>query len=222
MDVTVVIPALDEAASIGEVVARVPAGIGPVVVVDNGSRDATAERAREAGAIVVTASQRGYGWACRAGCDAITGGEAVVFLDGDGSMAPEEIPELVKPLLADTADVVCGIRSVSRTTMPWHQRAGNHVISSLLRWHGIHLAELAPFRAIRRSTLDALDLPGSRFAWPAQMLARAARRGARITSVPVGYASRIGGTSKVGGSLRGSLTAAWDISRVLTTERLRR
>jgi hypothetical protein len=106
--------------------------------------------------------------------------------------------------------------------MPWHQRAGNRVIGTLLRLlHDVRLRELGPFRAVRMSTLAALDLPGSRYAWPAQLLARAARRGACIVEVEVGYRERTGGRSKVGGSLRGSMQAAWDISATLVAERIR-
>jgi hypothetical protein len=193
-----------------------------VVVVDNGSTDRTAERAAEAGATVVREPRRGYGWACRAGSDAASACDAIVYLDGDGSMAPEDIATLLRPIREGTADVVCGRRSASGSVMPWHQRLGNRVIGLLLRLHGVRLAELGPFRAIRVGTLASLDLPGSRCAWPAQMLSRAARQGARVVEVPVGYAERAAGKSKVGGSIRGSLGAAWDIARVLIVERVRR
>ncbi len=217
--IAVVIPALNEAASIGAVVGGVAAALrAHVIVVDNGSHDGTAEAARGAGATVVTAARRGYGHACRAGVDAAQGCEVLVFLDGDGSMAPEDIPILVEPILDGDADVVCGVRRLDNSTMPAHQRLGNRVIGLLLRRHGVRLPELCPFRAVRASTLREIDLPGSRFAWAAQMLARAAGRGARITSVPVDYHERSAGQSKVGGSLRGSLAASWDIARVLLAE----
>ena len=225
MSVAVVIPALDEAESIGAVVAAVHWQVAPpvsVIVVDNGSRDATAAVAAAAGAVVVTQPRRGYGWACRAGCDAATNSEIVVFLDGDGSMPAEAIPSLLAPILAGAADIVCGARTGRRVPMPWHQRAGNRVIGGLLRaLYGVRLRELGPFRAVRRSTLDSLELPGSRYAWPAQLLARAARKRARIAEVDVGYRERTGGRSKVSGSVRGSLQAAWDISRTLVVERVR-
>lgn len=225
MNVAVVIPALDEAASIGGVVAAVRGEVPPpvlVIVVDNGSRDATAAVAAGAGAVVVTQTRRGYGWACRAGCDAAADSDIVVFLDGDGSMPAEEIPSLLAPIMAGSADIVCGARSGRRIPMPWHQRAGNRVIGGLLRrLYGVRLRELGPFRAVRTSTLDALELPGSRYAWPAQLLARAARNRARIAEVDVGYRERTGGHSKVSGSVRGSLLAAWDISRTLVVERVR-
>jgi len=222
MRVAAVIPALNEAGAIADVVSRVPRDlVARIIVVDNGSTDATAEHASAAGATVVRETRRGYGWACRAGSAEAADCDAVVYLDGDGSMAPEDIASLIQPIVDDVADVVCGRRPAFASLMPWHQRAGNRVIALLLRMHGLRLAELGPFRAIRVTTLTALDLPGSRFSWPAQMLARAARHGARVTEVPVGYAQRAAGTSKVSGSVRGSLHAAWDISRVIVAERVR-
>ena len=225
--IAVVIPALDEAASIAAVVTAVReeldgAASARIIVVDNGSRDRTAAVATSAGAFVVTQPRRGYGWACRAGCDAAAGSDVVVFLDGDGSMPADSIPDLLAPILAGNADVVCGARNGRHISMPWHQRAGNGVIGMLLRvLHGVRLRELGPFRAVRTATLVSLSLPGSRYEWPAQLLARAARRGARIVEVEVGYRARTGGRSKVGGSVRGSILAAWDISRTLVAERVR-
>ena len=224
--IAVVIPALDEEASIAGVVESVLREVSgsAVFVVDNRSRDATAARAADAGAIVIAQPRRGYGWACRAGCDAaaLMDASVIVFLDGDGSMPATSIPALLAPIVAGDADVVCGARMGRRAPMPWHQRTGNRVIALQLRLlYGVRLRELGPFRAVRASTLAALELPGSRFAWPAQLLARAARRGARVVEVDVGYRERTGGRSKVGGTLKGSLLAAWDISRTLVTERLR-
>lgn len=221
--VTVIIPALDEAATIATVVTGIKRALAAdVVVVDNGSRDATAAEAARAGAGVVSQPRRGYGWACRAGCDAATGADTLVFIDGDGSMPATAIASLLAPIADGRADVVCGARVTGDAGMPWHQRAGNRVIAILLRvLYGVRLRELGPFRAVRASTLAALELPGSRYAWPAQLLARAARQGARITEVRVGYHERAGGRSKVGGTLRGSVQAAWDISRTLVVERVR-
>jgi glycosyltransferase involved in cell wall biosynthesis len=217
--IAVVIPALNEAGSIAQVIARVPAELrATVIVADNGSDDGTAGVARGAGATVVAVTRRGYGHACLAGARAARAAEVLVFLDGDGSMAPEDIPRLVAPIIEGRADLVCGIRPVDRSLMPAHQRLGNRVIGLLLRRHGVRLPELCPFRAIRVSTLVALDLPGSRYAWPAQMLARAAQQRARIASVAVTYAERSAGHSKVAGSLRGSLAASWDIARVLAAK----
>jgi glycosyltransferase involved in cell wall biosynthesis len=215
--VAAIVPALDEQASIADVVRRLRAAVPGVrvIVVDNGSTDATAAVARAAGAIVVPCPRRGYGYAARAGTDAAVGASVYVYLDADGSMPPEEVPRLAAPVLRGDADIVLGRRRLARGLMPWHQRAGNRVIAFVLRVRGITVAELGPFRAVRASTLDSLRLPGSRFAWHAEMLARAAAAGARIAEVAVHDAPRLAGRSKVGGSLRGSALATWDIGRVL-------
>ena len=130
-------------------------------------------------------------------------------------MPAEDVPRLLDPIASGVADIVLGARRVSARVMPWHQRLGNRVIATLLRRHGLRVSELGPFRAVRALTLDAIALPGSRFAWHAEMLVRAAAAGARIAEVPVDYAPRAAGRSKVGGSLRGTLLASWDIGRVL-------
>ncbi|MCA1695390.1 MAG: glycosyltransferase, partial [Actinobacteria bacterium] len=171
---------------------------------------------------VVTEPRAGYGHACYAGARAAAGCDAAVFLDGDGSMAPEEIPLLLRPLIDNSADLVCGARRLDPALMPWHQRLGNRVIGLLLRrLHRVSLRELGPFRAVRMTTLVSLELRGSRFAWPAEMLARAAAGGARIVEVPVAYSARCGGRSKVGGSVRGSAQAGYEIVGALIRERLR-
>ncbi len=218
-----VIPARDEEGAIAAVVTGVRALGAGVVVVDNGSRDGTAREAAAAGARVVHEPRRGYGHACRAGVDASPHAEVVVFLDGDGSMRVEEIPRLLAPIREGRADVVCGSR-VARGeagSMPWHQATGNRLALALLRWlYGVQLTDLGPYRAVRGSTLRALDMPGSRFAWPAALLARGARRGARIVEVDVGYRHRVAGRSKVSGSVRGSLEAGAGIVATLLWQRV--
>ena len=220
----VIIPARDEAGAIAAVVeaARSVAG-GDVVVVDNGSRDATAVVAAAAGARVVTQPRRGYGHACFAGVAAVPDAAVVVFIDGDGSMPVADIPRLVAPILDGRADVVCGSRTVRRDTgsMPAHQELGNRLALAMLRTlYGIQLSDLGPYRAVRGSTLRDLRMRGSRFAWPAQMLARAARQRARIVEVDVGYHRRTAGRSKVSGSLRGSLEAGGGIVATLLWQRI--
>ena len=213
-----IIPARDEAGAVGSVVSRVSAELGAaILVVDNGSHDRTAAVAAAAGAVVVSEPRPGYGWACHAGARwaCRLGCDVLVFLDADGSMAPEDIPLLLGPIATGHADLVIGARRVSRDAMPLHQRLGNRAISVLLRRHGVHISELGPFRAVRASTWTALEMSGSRFAWPAEMLARAAEAGARIAEVEVGYAARTAGRSKVGGSLSGTLRATWEIATVL-------
>jgi len=222
----VVIPARDEAGAIGAVVAAArPLAGRDVVVVDNGSRDGTAAVARAAGARVVTQPRRGYGYACFAGVAAVGDADIVVFVDGDGSMPVEEIPRLAAPILSGEADVVCGSRMARQEpgSMPAHQALGNRLALLLLRGlYGVRLSDLGPYRAVRGSTLRALALPGSRFAWPAMLLARAARRQARIVEIDVGYRRRAAGRSKVSGSLRGSLEAGAGIIGTLLWQRVAR
>ncbi len=221
---TVVIPALDEAGAIAEVVRRVPAGLrADVLVVDNGSRDGTAAVAAAAGARVVREPRRGYGRACHTGVAASPDATVVVFIDGDGSMPPESIDALVAPILEGRADLVCGSRTARREpgSMPAHQALGNRLALLLLhRLHGVRLTDLGPYRAVRGELLRDLGMRPSRYAWPAEMLARAARRRARIVEIEVGYRRRTAGTSKVGGSLRGSLGAGLGIIGALLWHRV--
>jgi glycosyltransferase involved in cell wall biosynthesis len=209
----VIVPALNEVGAIGSVVAEIHAAVdAEVIVVDNGSSDGTADVARRAGARVIDCSERGYGKACLKGIAATAAKEAVVFIDGDGSMLATDIPALVAPILDDRADIVCGARQRTRGMMPLHQAWGNRLSTTLLRrLYGVRLSDLGPFRAVRRQTLDGLKMRASKFAWPAEMLARATRRGARIVEVPVGYRPRAAGHSKVGGTLRGSIGAGLGI-----------
>ncbi|MDB5113357.1 MAG: Dolichol phosphate mannosyltransferase or dolichol phosphate beta glucosyltrandferase [Chloroflexi bacterium] len=221
---TVIIPALDEAGAIAGVVRGVPAGLhADVLVVDNGSRDGTADAAAAAGARVVREPRRGYGRACHTGVDASPDATVVVFIDGDGSMPPEEIGALVAPIVEGRADLVCGSRTARREagSMPAHQALGNRLALLLLRrLYGVRLTDLGPYRAVRGELLRELGMRPSRFAWPAEMLARAARRRARIVEVEVGYRRRRAGASKVGGSLRGSLGAGLGIVGALLWRRV--
>ena len=219
-----IIPARDEAGAIASVVAAARSVVdGEIVVVDNGSRDATAATAAAAGARVITEPRRGYGHACSAGVRAVHDAGVVVFVDGDGSMPVDDIPRLVAPILDGRADIVCGSRTALREpgSMPLHQSLGNGVALVLLRaLYGVQLSDLGPYRAVRGSTLRALSMRGSRFAWPAQLLARASRCGARIVEIDVGYRQRVSGRSKVSGSLRGSVEAGVGIVATLLWQRI--
>jgi glycosyltransferase involved in cell wall biosynthesis len=185
-----------------------------VIVVDNGSSDATAEEADKAGAQVVSQPRRGYGYACAAGA-AASSADVLVFLDGDYSSLPGELPLVLRPLLEGRADLCLGSRElggIAPGAMPAHQRLGNRLASRLMnRLYGLTLTDLGPYRAIRRSLLESLEMREMTYGWPTEMTVKAARGGARIVEVPVSYHSRRAGRSKVSGTLRGTLLAAWFI-----------
>lgn len=216
MTVCVVIPALNEAESIGAVLAALPANlVDEVIVVDNGSTDGTGVRALAAGARVVREARRGYGYACAAGV-AATQADIVVFLDADLSDFPEEIEALLAPLVAGQADLALGSRllagSIPASAMPPQQRFGNWLASRLMqRLYGLSVTDLSPFRAVRRELLLALDMREMTYGWPTEMMVKAARRGYRLVEVPVRYRARYAGRSKVSGTVRGAILAAYFI-----------
>ena len=218
MTVSLIIPALNEAGSIGPLLAELPPGlVDELIVVDNGSTDGTAEAARAAGARVVTEARRGYGFACAAGVQAARG-DALVFMDGDGSFDPAELPALLAPLRGGTAQLVLGTRLLGGMTpgaMPPHQLFGNRLVAGLLnRLYGLALTDLGPFRAIHRDFLLSLQMRERTYGWPVEMMIKTARRGATIIEVPVTYRPRSAGESKVGGTLKGTFFAAYRILRV--------
>lgn len=221
--VALVIPALDEEAAIGAVVRAVPAGlVDDLVVVDNGSTDRTAAVARAAGARIVVESRRGYGAACWAGVMALGAENTVVaFLDGDGSQDPGELPRLLEPLFAGCADLVLGVRRFDAPGAghPRHAVMGTLAVAAVVRWRfGLALRDIGPFRAIRRDALLGLDLRDRSYGWPVEMVVKAARRGLRIAQVEVTQRPRLGGRSKVAGTLTGSLRAGWRFLRVALRE----
>jgi len=206
-----VIPALNEAAVIGDVVRRVPAAVvAEVVVVDNGSTDDTGAVASRAGARVVVEPRRGYGAACWAGVETLTPDTTIVaFLDGDGSQRPEELPRVLAPILAGEADLVLGVRRMSGTH-PLHASLGTRLVAALVAWRfGVRLRDLGPFRAIRVDLLRRLGMRDRAFGWPVEMVVKAAAVGARIVEVDVTHAARQGGRSKVSGTFRGSVRAGY-------------
>ncbi len=226
--VSVVIPALNEEDSIAAVVHAVPREIvDEVIVVDNGSTDRTAERAREAGASVVSEPQRGYGRACQAGVRAVGAEcEIVVFLDGDGSDCPELMGRLVQPITADTYDFVIGSRTRGRResgSMNFQQVFAGRVAGWLLRLlYGVRYTDMCPFRAIRREALDQLGMREQTYGWNLEMQMRAARSGLRILEVPANHRRRTGGESKVSGTLRGTFLAGGRILMTLARVALER
>ena len=219
MSVTVVIPALNEEASVGSVVQHIPRDTAQeVIVVDNGSTDRTSEVAQAAGARVVCEPRRGYGAACLAGGMAAQG-DIVVFMDADGSFEPAEISRLVGPLRDGRADLVLGSRTlgeIAPKAMYFHQRFGNWLAVMLLRWfYGLHVTDLGPFRALHREHLMALHMTEMTYGWPIEMMIKAAQRGLRLVEVPVTYRPRHAGQSKVSGSVKGSLLAGYRIIKTV-------
>ncbi len=217
--IAVIIPALNEAGNIQRLVLEVLQTLpARVIVVDNGSSDATAEEALAAGAFLVREPRRGYGYACAAGVSAARDADVLVFLDGDYSFLPAELPRLVEPILRGQADLVLGSRERGQIvpgSMPPHQRLGNRLISWLMkRLYGLDISDLGPYRAVRRSLLDQILMEEMTYGWPVEMIVKAAQHGGRIVEVPVGYHNRQAGRSKVSGTLRGTLMAGWHILRV--------
>lgn len=214
LKVVAIIPALNEEAAIAAVIGAIPRGtISRVIVVDNGSTDRTAAVAQAAGADVVVQPLRGYGAACQAGAHAACDADVLVFLDGDGSFDAAQAPDVVAPIIAGNADLVLGSRElggVAPHAMPAHQQWGNRLVAWLLRrLYGIHVTDVGPFRAIRRTTLDALKMQELTYGWPTEMIVKAARQQAQIVEVPTKYMVRKGGESKVGGTVRGSVLAGY-------------
>jgi glycosyltransferase involved in cell wall biosynthesis len=217
---SVVVPALNEEEPIARVIRECLATGVPqeVIVVDNGSTDRTAERARGAGARVATAP-RGYGRACAAGIRALSPAcEIVVFLDGDGSDCPEFISQLVDPIAAGKFDFVIGSRTRGqreRGSMNVQQVLSGRIAGVILRLlYGVRYTDMCPFRAIRRDALMKLDMREETYGWNLEMQMKAARAGLRILEIPVNHRRRAGGESKVSGTLRGTFVAG---ARILAT-----
>jgi glycosyltransferase involved in cell wall biosynthesis len=216
MDCDLVLPCRDEAAALGDLLARVPAGIR-VIVVDNGSVDGTADVAAALGAHVVTESTPGYGAAVHAGLLAATS-EYVAFMDGDGSFDPHDLLPLLEQVRSGHADIGLGRRRpVARGVWPWHARVGNNLVVWWLRHRiGMDAHDIAPLRVARREALLGLDIQDRRFGYPVEMLAKVTDAGWRVAEQDVDYHPRAAGTrSKVSGSVRGTARAARDFWRVL-------
>jgi glycosyltransferase involved in cell wall biosynthesis len=213
--VSVIIPTHNEASAISRVLADLPADIvSEVLVVDGNSTDGTGEIARKMGARVIYEPRRGYGRACLTGLASASAPDIVVFLDGDYSDRPAELPLLLAPIIAGYADITLGSRLVAQRThgaLPWHSVFGNRLAASLIGLlYGLRITDLGPFRAASADVLRALALEETTYGWAVEMILKGTLSGFRIVEVPVSYYPRIG-ESKISGTLTGSVGAAWFI-----------
>jgi glycosyltransferase involved in cell wall biosynthesis len=218
--VSVIIPTRNEAQAIGRVIADLPSAIvTEVIVVDSNSSDGTPEIAASMGARILKEPRRGYGRACLTGLANADNPEVIVFLDGDYSDRPSELPILLAPIIEDRADIVLGSRLGDKTNadaLPWHQSFGNRLAASLIGiLYGVKISDLGPFRAGRANVLRALGLEEATYGWAVEMILKGALAGFRIVEVPVSYYPRIG-KSKISGTVKGTMGAAWFIlSRIV-------
>ena len=218
MNVDVILPCLNEEGALPWVLQRMPEGFRAIVV-DNGSTDRSAEVAREYGATVVFESRRGFGSAAHAGLLAATA-PIVAFCDADASMDPQDLPLVVGPVLEKKADLVLGRRiPTARGAWPLHARMANRALALLMRRAtGLPLHDLGPMRAANREALLALDLQDRRSGYPLEQLLKGHAAGWVVEEVEAPYSPRIG-RSKVTGTLRGTVIAVKDMSRLLTEQR---
>jgi len=213
--VSVIIPTHNEARSIGRVLADIPANIvTEVLVVDSNSADGTPDIASKMGARVLREARRGYGRACLTGLAGASSPDIVVFLDGDYSDRPAELPNLLAPILDGRADITLGSRLGKQSipgALPWHAAFGNRLAAFLItHLYGVQITDLGPFRAGRTDVLRRLDLEEATYGWAVEMILKGALDGFRIVEVPVSYHPRIG-VSKISGTLKGTVGAAWFI-----------
>ena len=219
--ILVIIPAFNEAESIGKVVGDIPAGlVDEVVVVNNSSTDKTEENARNAGATVIRENRKGYGFACLAGiahAHSKTGADRpdiIVFIDGDYSDYPDQMGDLVKPIIEEDYDMVIGSRAMGnreKGAMMPQQVFGNWLACSLMRlFYRVRYTDLGPFRAIKFDKLIELGMKDQTYGWTVEMQLKAAKKKFKITEIPVHYRKRIG-VSKVTGTVKGTLGAGYKI-----------
>jgi glycosyltransferase involved in cell wall biosynthesis len=224
--VCVIIPTHNEAEAIPRVLADLPGDlVTEVIVVDSNSTDGTPEIAARMGARVMQEPRRGYGRACLTGMAEANSPDVVVFLDGDYSDRPSELPILLAPIIEGRADITLGSRlhaQRSAGALPWHQVFGNRLAASLIRvLYGLRITDLGPFRAGRAEVLRALALEETTYGWAVEMILKGALAGFRVVEVPVSYYPRIG-KSKISGTLKGTLGAGWFILSLIVRYYFRR
>jgi len=211
--ITVIIPAFNEEKSIGKVIDAIPKDlVKHVIVVSNTSTDNTIEVAKSAGAIVLEESRKGYGWACLLGIEKSKelNTDIIVFLDGDFSDYPEEIPNVLAPILENDIDMVIGSRVLGKRekgSLTPQQIFGNWLATKLIRlFYRAKFTDLGPFRAIKAKELDKLGMADKTYGWTIEMQIKAVKKGLKFTEVPVNYKKRIG-ISKVSGTVKGTILA---------------
>ena len=223
--IKIVIPARNEEDAIGPVVASVVKQVDAVIVADNGSTDSTAKVARDAGAIVVSVPEAGYGRACLAAIQAAGDLDILVFMDGDASDDPSDLQALIDPIVTGQADMVIGSRILGDCdpgALTLQQRFGNTLACKLtqLIW-GHKFTDLGPFRAIRKTSYDQLNMQAPPFGWTVEMQVRALKHQLRCAEIPVHYRKRIG-VSKISGTFRGVVLAGWYILGTIFIEAVRK
>jgi glycosyltransferase involved in cell wall biosynthesis len=222
--VSVIIPTHNEAQAIERVIADLPSDLTTeVIVVDSNSNDGTPEIAARMGARVIQEPLRGYGRACLTGLAAADSPDVVVFLDGDYSDRPSELPSLLAPIIEGRADITVGSRLRKRRSagaMLWHQAFGNRLAAGLTGLlYGLKISDIGPFRAARAEVLRKLGLQEITYGWAVEMILKGVSAGFRVVEVPVSYYPRIG-KSKISGTLKGTVGAAWFILSLIVRYRL--
>jgi glycosyltransferase involved in cell wall biosynthesis len=224
--VSVIIPTHNEAQAIARVLKDLPSDlVTEVIVVDSNSDDGTPEIAAKTGARVIQEPRRGYGRACLTGVANANSPDVVVFLDGDYSDRPSELPILLAPITEGRADIALGTRLQGqhlRGALPWHQVFGNRLAASLIQLlYGLKISDLGPFRAARADVIRALALEEMTYGWAVEMVVRGTLAGYRVVEVPVSYYPRIG-KSKISGTIKGTAGAAWFILSLIVRYYFRR